>query len=147
VRVLISRNLHLPGRGWAVRDAGSRRVIAYAGARPKALKPGVLTLPWVEIVGACCLVNERERAAMVARGVRSVHAYVAGELARSLQAIEDLARAGFGAWRAGRAWDPFTYNPFRGPSFTFGPHGRERPMTAASRALFDGAGAWAEAPC
>jgi hypothetical protein len=136
VDVLISRNLHIKdGFGWAVRDASTRRVVAYAGQQPKKVKPGVLRLPYVEVVDATCLVDEKARLAVVAAKSRSVHAYCRGRLPLPLEALAAASRE-----PCAGDMPTFSYNPFRAATFVCGP----RPVWAADRMLFTAAGSWVE---
>jgi hypothetical protein len=107
----VYRNLHK--RAWSVRVGG--KVIAHVA--------------YVELTGCVCRVSAAGLARVRATGVRSVHAYVVGELVAS----------GDGAPRRPPGLTRFTYNPHRADTFH---QGDGTPVHAADQMRFDADGAW-----
>ena len=114
------RNLHRDT--WSLRSPSTGRVVGHAAH--------------VELVDVVFRVQAAGRAAVLADGIRRVHAYVVGEV---------VARAKRRAARIGR-WIRFTYNPYRAATFTTANPTNPRPIYAAARVRLDRDGAWCQRP-
>lgn len=114
------RNLHRAL--WSLRDPSSGRVVARAHH--------------VELVDVDFRVQPAGRAAVLADGIRRVHAYVVGHLVA--KRVRRQARRG--------RWVKFTYHPLRAGTFVVADPANPLPIYHAARVRLDRDGAWCQHP-